>query len=116
MSTRDVSRLPSPRGRRRRRGTLVVAVLIVAAVWSTGGDLWAAGGGKPATTLVNVADTRAMEPGLSRWIADVYNHSLWLYGLLVVGIMCTMGLVLGLATDRAVGLLGINLGRMTHHE
>jgi hypothetical protein len=116
MSPRDVSQHPPPRRRRAGRGVLLIAVLVALALGSTAGDLWAAGGGKPATTLVNVADTRAMEPGLSRWIADVYNHSLWIYGLLVVGIMCTMGLLLGLATDRVVGLLGINLGRMTHHE
>ncbi len=71
---------------------------------------------KPATTLVNVADTRAMDPGIGRWIADIYNTNLWWFGALVVITMVTMGLVLGLVTDRLVGLLGINLGKISHHE
>lgn len=71
---------------------------------------------KPATTLVNVADTRDMAPGLGRWIADIYNTNLWWFGALVVVTMVGMGLVLGLVTDRLVGLLGINLGKIKHHE
>jgi len=76
---------------------------------------WAAGSA-PATKLVNVADTRAMSPGFSRWLADVYNSNLWLYGLLVVGIMAVMGYLLGTGFDRLVAVLGINLGRLEHHE
>ena len=75
-----------------------------------------AGGGASESTLVNVADTRGLPPGLSRWIADVYNQSLWLYGLTVVLVMAGMGLVLGLLTDRLVGMLGVHLGRTTHWE
>ena len=82
--------------------------------------LWAlpvlAAGGKPATKLVNVADTRRLEPGLAMWIADVYNQNLWLFGLLVVGSMAGLGLVLGYGSDRVVRLLGIDLGRLEHHE
>jgi hypothetical protein len=81
-----------------------------------GSEVLAAGGGKPAKKLVNVADTRGIEPGLSRFIADVYNSSLWLYGGLVVVTMVGMGLVLGLTVDRLMGLLGINLGKLEHHE
>lgn len=77
---------------------------------------YAAGGGKPATKLYNVADTRNMEPGLSKWIADIYNDSLWLYGLVVVAIMVFMGLALGYLMDRSLVLLGINLGKLDHHE
>jgi len=75
-----------------------------------------AAGGKPAKKLVNVADTRAMEPGVGRFIADVYNSSLWLYGGLVVVTMVGMGLILGFGVDRLMGLLGINLGKLEHHE
>ncbi len=71
---------------------------------------------KPATRLVNVADTRAMAPGLTRWVADVYNTSHWLFGLLVVVLMVAMGLTLGYLCDRLVAALGINLGRIEHHE
>lgn len=84
--------------------------------WALAAPAFAAGGGKSATKLVNVADTRAIEPGLSRWIAGVYNESLWWFGLLVVVVMVGMGLVLGMATDKAVAMLGINLGKISHHE
>ena len=85
-------------------------------VWACAAGAAMAAPAKPATKLVNVADTRAMGPGLNRWIADVYNDNLWWYGILVVVVMSSMGLVLGLFTDRLVGLLGINLGRIAHHE
>jgi hypothetical protein len=71
---------------------------------------------KPARKLVNVADTRALDPGVTRWIADLYNSSYWLFGLFTVALMALMGLALGYACDRAMGLLGIHLGRMEHHE
>ena len=75
-----------------------------------------AAGGKPATKLINVADIRTMGPGLSRWIAEVYNDNLWLYGLLVVVTMALMGSILGFGFDRLVGMLGIDLGKLEHHE
>jgi hypothetical protein len=76
----------------------------------------AAGGGKPATKVYNVADTRSLEPGLAKWIADVYNGNLWVFGLLVVVVMAGMGLILGFGMDRLLKLLGINLGKLQHHE
>jgi hypothetical protein len=79
-------------------------------------EVLAAGGGKPATKLVNVADTRAMTPGFSRWVADMYNTNLWLYGIIVVVLMASLGLVLGTVFDRILGLLGIHLGKLEHHE
>ena len=79
-------------------------------------EAMAAGGGKPATKLVNVADTRGLSPGISKWIADIYNASHWQFGLLVVAVMALMGLVLGLGSDRIMGLLGIDLGKIKHHE
>ena len=75
---------------------------------------WAASA--PATNLVNVADTRAMSPGWSKWVADVYNSDPWLYALLVVGVMVAMGYILGSGFDRLVRALGIDLGRLEHHE
>jgi hypothetical protein len=79
------------------------------------GDVLAAGG-KPAKKLVNVADTRDLGSGVVRWIADVYNTNLWLYGLLVVVVMAAMGVILGFGVDRLMGVLGIDLGKMEHHE
>jgi len=75
-----------------------------------------AAGAAPAEKLVNIADTRALGPGISKWIADVYNTSYLSFGLLVVISMALMGLILGLCCDRLVGLLGLNLGKMQHHE
>jgi len=97
-----------------RAGARNLAVTCLVWVGAAGAAM--AAPAKPASKLVNVADTRAMDPGLSRWIADVYNTNLWWYGILVVGVMAGMGFVLGLVTDRLVGLLGINLGRISHHE
>jgi hypothetical protein len=71
---------------------------------------------KPAKQLVNIADTRALPPGISRWIADVYNTSHWEFGLVVVVLMAAMGLILGYGFDRLVAKLGIDLGRLEHHE
>ncbi len=84
--------------------------------WALAVPALAAGGGKGASKLVNVADTRELEGGLSRWIAGVYNESFWLFGLLTVAMMVGMGFILGLATDKAVSMLGINLGKISHHE
>ena len=69
-----------------------------------------------AEKLVNIADTTTLAPGLSKWIAGVYNTSYLNYGLLVVVTMAGMGLVLGLLCDRLVSTLGLNLGKMEHHE
>jgi hypothetical protein len=84
--------------------------------WAVAGEAIAAGGGKPVTKLVNVVDTRNMSPGFVRWVADVYNTNLWLYGLLVVGIMAGMGIFFGSVFDRLIAMLGINLGKLDHHE
>lgn len=83
--------------------------------WVYVGHAWAAGG-KPASKIVEVVDTRKIPPGFARWLSDVYNTNLWLYGLVVVGIMAGMGVTLGFVFDKAVGMLGINLGKLDHHE
>ena len=75
-----------------------------------------AAGGPPSRKLVNIADTRGLPPWLTRWIGDLYNTSDWLFATLVVAVMVTMGVVLGLGCDRAMGMLGINLGKIKHHE
>jgi len=84
-------------------------------LWTPVREVMAAAG-KPATKLVNVADTRGLAPGITKWIGDLYNASDWQFAAMVVVIMSTMGLVLGFGCDRLVGLLGINLGKMKHHE
>jgi len=95
---------------------VVLVLLVISSLLLLPLLAYAAGGGKPATKLYNVADTRNMEPGLSKWIADIYNDNLWTFGLLVVAIMAIMGLALGYLMDRSLVLLGINLGKLDHHE
>ncbi len=80
------------------------------------GSVLAAGDGKPATRLINVADTRDAGPGLAKWVGDLYNGDLWLYGVVVVVVMVSEGTILGFAFDRVIGLLGIRLGKLDHHE
>jgi hypothetical protein len=92
------------------------ALIVAGSLWICWEQAWAAGGGKPATKLGNVADTRMLGPGLSRWAADLYNTSYWLYALAVVVIMAGMGLLLGLFSDRLIALTGVKLGRHDHHE
>ena len=93
----------------------MVVLLCLVLCWLIPG-IAAAAGGKPATKVYNVADTRDMEPGISKWIADAYNGNLWLFGLLVVSVMAGMGLTFGLLMDRLLKAVGINLGRLQHHE
>jgi hypothetical protein len=107
MKTKDV--VPAVRAWQR-------VTMSAAALWLLTASAVLAAPAKPATTLVNVADTRSMGPGLGRWIADIYNTNLWWFGALVVVTMVAMGLALGLITDRLVGMLGINLGKIKHHE
>ena len=93
-----------------------VVPFVVTAVISASASLAWAAGGKPATKLVNVADTRSLPPGFSKFVADVYNDNLLLYGLLVVVVMALTGLILGVILDRGLMLLGLNLGKLQHHE
>ncbi len=102
---------------RARRRVLSVARAALAALstLAVGGTAWAAGG-PPATRLLNVADTRSLEAGPALWCARIYNESFVLYGAAVVGVMVAMGLVLGFGFDRAMQLLGLDLGKLEHHE
>ena len=97
------------------RLTRAVPFVVTAVVSASASLAWAAGG-KPATKLVNVADTRSLPPGLPKLFGDVYNDNLWLYGLLVVVVMALTGLILGIILDRGLMLLGLNLGKLQHHE
>jgi len=102
-------------GRANGRVHGVARALMALFALAASGSAWAAGG-PPATKLVNVADTRNLESGPSLWIAQIYNDSFLLFGLLTVVVMCAMGIVLGFTFDRAMGLLGLNLGKLDHHE
>ncbi len=92
-----------------------VARATVAAALATTGTAWAAGG-PPATKLINVVDTRALDSGPGLWVAQVYNENFVLFGAVVVVVMVVQGLVLGFGFDRAIHLLGLDLGKLSHHE
>jgi hypothetical protein len=98
------------------KGKLTVALKSAVFYWLLTGVAYAAGGGKPATKVLNVADTRSMSPGVSKWVADIYNSDLIIYGLTVVVVMAAMGAILGYGMDRIVRTFGIDLGRLEHQE
>ena len=99
-----------------RTSKIGAALFVATFVWLIAPLEALAAGGKPATQLVVVADTRDMAPGFSKLIADLYNSNLLLFGLTVVVVMAGMGAILGFAFDRAMALLGIDLGKLEHHE
>ena len=111
-----MTRLPRPVEEPRRKGwpNRLTIPLLGLLPWLPAADALAAAG--PARKLVNVADTRTLTPGLSKWIADLYNTSLWQFSLVVVVMMAGLGLLLGFVCDRLIGLLGINLGRIERRE
>jgi len=49
-------------------------------------------------------------------VADIYNSDLWLYGLTVILVMAGMGFIIGFGMDKLVSHLGIDLGKLEHHE
>ncbi len=102
---------------RRARSVLSVARAALAglATLAVSGTAWAAGG-PPATKLINVADTRGLEAGPGLWSAQIYNESFLLYGGTVVAVMVAQGLILGFGFDRAMHMLGLDLGKLEHHE
>jgi hypothetical protein len=100
---------------RRRVLGVARAALAGLATFAVSGTAWAAGG-PPATQLINVADTRGLETGPGLWSAQIYNESFLLYGVVVVAAMVAQGLVLGFGFDRAMHMLGLDLGKLEHHE
>ncbi len=98
-----------------RRCLVSAARVALAAVVGLTGTALAAGG-PPATKLINVVDTRTFESGPNLWIAQVYNDSFVLFGLVVVVVMVLQGVVLGFGFDKAMHLLGLDLGKLSHHE
>ena len=68
----------------------------------------------PPTFAVLVAPLCAL--GFAPFYFAWYVINLWLFGAMVVLSMAGLGLVLGYGSDRVVRLLGIDLGRLEHHE
>jgi len=97
-----------------KRCLVGVARAALAAAVAMTGTAWAAGG-PPATKLINVVDTRG-QSGLGLSVAQIYNESFLQFGLLVVVVMVVQGMVLGFGMDKAMNLLGLDLGKLSHHE
>ncbi len=66
-------------------------------------------GGEKATDLVVVADTRVLG-GFNRYLADLYNHDLWLFAIHAVVLTTILGGTLGLLMDAIMKRIGIDLG------
>jgi hypothetical protein len=97
-------------------GGFFLVLLLFLMVWMLLPVETYAGTSKPATKIYNVADTRGMPSGISKWVADAYNGEPIIYGLIVVITMASLGLIIGLIMDRLLKLSGINLGKLEHHE
>lgn len=84
--------------------------------WGAAGSLLfclsasASAGGEKAADLVVVADTRVLE-GINRYLADIYNHDMWLFAVYAVLFTSLLGVSLGLLMDQIMKRIGIDLGR-----
>jgi len=72
-------------------------------------------GGYAQAVAQRVVDTRG-QSGVGLSIAQIYNESFLQFGLLVVVVMVVQGMVLGFGMDKAMNLLGLDLGKLSHHE
>ena len=72
--------------------------------------------GRIAAGLVRRGVQRLLKRGEADPAIVSFASSLAYYLVLVVVIMAGMGAGLGLIFDKAIGLLGIQLGRLEHHE
>jgi len=70
----------------------------------------------PPLWAISAERATPLSPGLTQWLVDLYNNNLWIYALVVVGIMAVMGFFLGFLFDWFISLLGIHLGKIEHKE
>ncbi|NJB68060.1 hypothetical protein GGQ74_001733 [Desulfobaculum xiamenense] len=68
---------------------------------------WA--GGKKASDLVVVADTRLINSEIMRYFADLYNTNILLFAVWAVVLTAVMGCVLGWLMDKVMERTGIDL-------
>ncbi len=86
----------------RRSIPIILATLLLPAL------AYAAGGGG-ATDLVVVADTRVIESGIVKYIADLYNTNLTLFAIWCVVLTALYGSFLGFFMDFLMSKTGLDL-------
>jgi len=69
---------------------------------------WALAGGKKATQLVVVADSRRVT-GVMKYFSDLYNTNIWLFAVWAVVLTALCGSILGLLMDFIMGRTGLDL-------
>ena len=84
-----------------------IAALLVA-LWMTGPEwLWA--GGKKASELVVVADTRVISSGVMKYFANLYNTNILLFAIWAVVLTAVYGAFLGWFMDKIMSRTGLDL-------
>jgi hypothetical protein len=68
---------------------------------------WA--GGKKASELVVVADTRVLKSGVMIYFADLYNTNILLFAIWAVVLTAGLGCFLGFFMDKIMGMTGLDL-------
>jgi hypothetical protein len=86
----------------RRAIPIILAMLLVPAL------SYAAGGGG-ATDLVVVADTRIIESGIIKYLADLYNTNITLFAIWCVVLTALYGSFLGFFMDFLMSKTGLDL-------
>ncbi len=53
---------------------------------------------------------------LNRLFATWYNDNMWLYAIIVTGLMGVIGLIIALVTDIILKMIGMEVHKIEHHE
>ena len=80
----------------------LAAWMLLAPAWT-----WAAGGG--ASELVVVADTRIIDNGFMRYVANLYNTNITLFATWAVVLTAVWGAFLGFLMDFCMKRTGLDL-------
>lgn len=86
-----------------------MTTMVVLAAWMLLAPVgaWAAGGG--ASELVVVADTRVINNGFMRYVADLYNTNVTLFATWAVVLTAVYGAILGFFMDFCMKRTGLDL-------
>jgi len=66
-------------------------------------------GGKKASELVVVADTRVLDSGIMKYFANLYNENIMLFAVWAVVLTAVLGCVLGWIMDKVMTQTGLDL-------
>jgi hypothetical protein len=53
---------------------------------------------------------------INRLFATWYNDNMWLYAIIVTGLMGLIGLIIALVTDIILKMIGMEVHKIEHHE